>query len=372
MLPILKTYNVIIPYCYKYIRLSCNTSYLFIIAMASNDNLSLSEEISSGTDLSGILTENEEIDTTNWMPAKRKKLQHMKEFHEEYQQVFGEKASIRTIIKNRILNMNPPMPESICREEMQSATQDNEVVIEFITDAQGKRIKKLTPILVKTEPDREYTQHFYSDSEAPKIPEEHFNQEREVTIASYSETISSESSSEDRTLTAETENTSSSMEDHIEDGTHITDNDTITNERICTKDDNVSKIESALHQIATSLQHATEGYISLAASISKVEPYELPKTIAQIPPPPINVPLFIRKALSFDGEEKVINHILRGEYELTNTSWSKLQNKYGLTKGRIYNALKGRRRPGGLQYRQKKRHARKLDTTTTCTNSETD
>ena len=100
------------------------------------------------------------------------------------------------------------------------------------------------------------------------------------------------------------------MEDHIEDGTHVTDNDTITNERICTKDDNVSKIESALHQIATSLQHAAEGYISLAASISKLEPYELPKTIAQIPPPPINVPLFIRKALSFDGEEKVINHIL--------------------------------------------------------------
>ena len=62
----------------------------------------------------------------------------------------------------------------------------------------------------------------------------------------------------------------------------------------------------------------------------------------------------------------------RGEYELTNTSWSKLQNKYGLTKGRIYNALKGRRRPGGSQYQQKKRYARKLDTTTMCTNSETD
>ena len=139
------------------------------------------------------------------------------------------------------------------------------------------------------------------------------------------------------------------MEDHIEDGTHINDNDTITNKRIYMKDD-VSKIESALHQIATSLQHAAKGYLLLAASISKLEPYELPKTIAQIPQPPINVPLFIRKALSFDGEEKVINHILRGEYELTNTSWSKLQNKYSLTKGRIYNALKGRRRPGGLQY----------------------
>ena len=93
--------------------------------------------------------------------------------------------------------------------------------------------------------------------------------------------------------------------------------------------------------------------------------------IVQIPPPPIDVPKLIRKALTIDGEDKVINHLLRGEYELTNTSWSKLQNKYSLTKGRIYTALKGKRRPGGSQYRQRKKHARKIDTTTSCTNTET-
>ena len=60
--------------------------------------------------MSVIPTEDEkQIDTTDWMPAKRKKLQHMKEFHEEYQRVFGKKASIHTIVKNRITNMNPPM-----------------------------------------------------------------------------------------------------------------------------------------------------------------------------------------------------------------------------------------------------------------------
>ena len=146
--------------------------------MTSNDNMSLSEDNSSGTNLSDILTENEEIDTTNWTPAKHKKLQHMKEFHVEYQQVFGEKASIWTIIKNRISSMNPPMPESICREEMQSATQDSDVVIEYITDAQGRKIKKLTPMMVKTEPDREYIQHFHSDGELPKIPERTFYTEK--------------------------------------------------------------------------------------------------------------------------------------------------------------------------------------------------
>ena len=94
--------------------------------------------------------------------------------------------------------------------------------------------------------------------------------------------------------------------------------------------------------------------------------------VAQIPPPPIDVPLPIRKALSIDGEDKVVNHLLYGEYEVTNMSWSKLQKKYRLTKGRIYTALKGKRRPGGSQYRQMKKRARKLDTTTSFTNLETD
>ena len=223
--------------------------------MASNINLSSCEDNFSGMDLHNTLTEEEEqIDTTKWTIAKRKKLQHMKEFHKEYQRVFKEKASIRTIMKNRISHMNPPIPETICREEMQSAIPDNEVIIEYITDAQGNRIKKLKPLLIKSEPDAEYAHHMHSDSNLPNIPEDHFVQEREVTIASYSETISSESSSEERTLTTETENTTSSMEDHIKDNMQM-------------KENNATKIETALHQIAASLQHAAEGYLSLASCI---------------------------------------------------------------------------------------------------------
>ena len=63
--------------------------------MASNVNLSLSEDNSSGTNLSDTLNKNEEwIDTTDCTLAKCKKLQHMKEFREEYQCLFGEKASL--------------------------------------------------------------------------------------------------------------------------------------------------------------------------------------------------------------------------------------------------------------------------------------
>ena len=147
--------------------------------MASNSNASPSEDITSGTDLSNIHTEDEEqIDTTDWTPAKGKKLQHMVEFHEEYQCVFGEKASICTIMRNRISHMNPPMPDSVCKEEMQNATIDNGVIVEYITDAQGRKVKKLKPLLIKLEPDREYTQHVHSDDNLPNIPEENYLTEK--------------------------------------------------------------------------------------------------------------------------------------------------------------------------------------------------
>ena len=49
----------------------------------------------SDTDLSIVNTKDEmNTNLSTWTPAERKKPQHMAEFHEEYQCVFGEKASI--------------------------------------------------------------------------------------------------------------------------------------------------------------------------------------------------------------------------------------------------------------------------------------
>ena len=282
----------------------------------------------------------------------------MVEFYEEYQCVFREKASIHTIMKNRISHMNPPMLDSVCKEEMQSATVDHDVIVEYITDAQGRKVKKLKPLLIKSEPDTEYIQHIHSDDNLPNIPEDNFLQKRDVTVGSYSETISSETSSEEGTVTANSENSMSSMEDNIEEGSNI-------------KENNATEIENALHQIAVSLRGAAKGYMSLASHIKKLDTYELPQVIAQIPPSPIDIPITIQKALDIDGKEKVVNHLLHGEYEMTNTSWSKLQKKYGLTKGRICTTLKGKRRPRGSQYQQMKNCARKLETTTSFTSSET-
>ena len=226
----------------------------------SNPSSSEDNQSSMGTDLSIINTGDEEhIDMTNWTPAKWKKLQHMAEFHEEYQQIFGEKASICTIMKKRISHMNPPIPDSVCKEEMQNATIENDVIIEYITDAQGRKVKDLKPLWIKTEPDREYIQHIHSDDNLPNVPEDNFMQKREVTVDSYSETISSDSSSEDSTITADPEDSTSSMED-----------------KSCVWETDSTEIEASLHQIASGLQNAAEGYMTLASHISKLNPYELP------------------------------------------------------------------------------------------------
>ena len=63
----------------------------------------------------------------------------------------------------------------------------------------------------------------------------------------------------------------------------------------------------------------------------------------------------IRKALLVDGESKAINYLLCREYELKKTSWSKLQKKYNVSRNKIYTALKGKGRPGGSPYRQKRK-----------------
>ena len=139
------------------------------------------------------------------------------------------------------------MPDSVCKEEMQSATVDtNDIIIEYITDAQGRKIKKLKPLLIKTEPDREYIQHVHSDDNLPDVPENNFIQKREVTIDSYSETISSDSSSDDSTITADNDDSTSSMED-----------------KSCVWEADSTGIEASLHQIASGLQNAAEGYLNL-------------------------------------------------------------------------------------------------------------
>ena len=116
-----------------------------------------------------------------------------------------------------------------------------------------------------------------------------------------------------------------------------------------------TNVEATLNQIASGLQSAVNGYWALASHLPNLSPYELPQTIAQILPPPINMPMPIRKALATDGENKTSHYLICGDYELNNLSWNQWQQKYNMLCDTVYTALKGKRRPGGLQYHQKKK-----------------
>ena len=189
---------------------------------------------------------------------------------------------------------------------MQNAILDtSEVIIEYTTDAHGNKIKKLKPLLIKSEPDRNYVQHITSDDDLPAVPECNFMQKREITVDSYSESISSnDESSDDRTVTADSDSSAAlSFEDTP-----------------CKLDTDSQEIEATLKQIASGLQNAAEGYLTLASHIYNLAPYELPQEIAQIPSPPMDIPMPLRKALSINGENKTIHYLLHGEYKLTNTS----------------------------------------------------
>ena len=191
------------------------------------------------TDLSLINMKDElHTDLSTWTSSERKKLQHMTVFHEEYQRIFGEMASICSIMKQRISHMNPPIPKSICEEEMQNASLDtNEVVVEYIIDTHGNKVKKLKPLLIKSEPDKEYVHHVHSDDNLPTVPDDNFMQKREVTVDSYSETISSDESSDDRTVTAERDSSAASSFEEIP----------------CKWETDSKGIEATLHQIALGL-----------------------------------------------------------------------------------------------------------------------
>ena len=301
------------------------------------------ETQTSGTDLEEINTEDEMAsDTSKWSDKERKKLQHMTEFHTEYQRVFGNRASLHTIIRKRIAHMNPPIPSSVCKEEMQDA-ETNEVIIEFITDSKGNRVKKLKPLFIKSEPNKTYVQHIPSDDELPSVSEDKFTPKHEITIDSYSESISSDDeASDDRTITADSDSSEAKE----------------FKETPCKLETDATEIEAILHHIAAGLQSAANGYLALASHLPSLSPYELPQMLAQIPPPPINVPMPIRKALAMDGENKTIHYLLHGDYELNNMSWTYLQQKYKVSCDTVYTTLKGKRRPGGSQYCQKRKRSK--------------
>ena len=142
------------------------------------------------------------------------------------------------------------MPKAVCEEEMQSTHLDNnEVIIEYITNAHGNRIKKLKPTFIKSELDRKHTHHIDSDDDLPAVPEENFTQKQEVTVDSYSDSISSnDDSSSDRTITADSNSSATPAFEEIP----------------CKWETNPKGIKATPHQIAAGLPECSRGISGLS------------------------------------------------------------------------------------------------------------
>ena len=67
----------------------CDIILSAAVAFLSSTSPIVASEDSSETDLNINSTEDEiHTDISNWTPAQKKKLQHMTEFHKEYQWIF--------------------------------------------------------------------------------------------------------------------------------------------------------------------------------------------------------------------------------------------------------------------------------------------
>ena len=148
------------------------------------------------------------------------------------------------------------MPEIVCEEEIQNAKlDDNEVIIDYITDTQGNRIKKLKPVFIKSKPDRDHVLHVNSDDNLPDVPEENSTRERERTVDSYSESISSDDEpSDERIMTADSDSSEAAVFEETMIGWDV----------------DPKGIEATLHQIATGLRNAAGGYLVLASHMTHV------------------------------------------------------------------------------------------------------
>ena len=108
-----------------YLKYFLSTIAMATISTTSKFTTSAEEENRTGyeTDLSAKNSDDEiHAKTSTWSPADKKKLQHITDFHQGYQCIFREGASIQTIMKRRISHMNPPCPNPYVRKKFKLLT----------------------------------------------------------------------------------------------------------------------------------------------------------------------------------------------------------------------------------------------------------
>ena len=225
-------------------------------------------------DVIAELTEEELEEEFNKLSASNKiRYNQWVEFHEHYQKTHGIAGTSSQIIRY-ISDMNKPaIPVEIVKEELANVdVDDKQVQIVKMVDKDGKLVKKVKPILIKKELDREH------DTVVPfeKHPGEvSFTDDEQVPFRTtspveYVEEVTDDENYKDDDEVITIESHSSAAESMLDDDFETT---------------NPLMFDTSLVKITTSLKQAAEGFEELWTLLPSIPVTEIPQLVEEVPLP---------------------------------------------------------------------------------------
>ena len=263
-----------------------------LVPVQDNDTL----EEPTTLDVIAELTEEELEEEFNKLSASNKiRYNQWVEFHKQYQRMHGIAGTSAQIICY-ISDMNKPaIPTEIAKEELANVDIDKEQVqIVKMVDKDGKMVKKVKPILIKKELDREHAtiipferhhgEIIFTDAERVPL--------RTTPPVEYVEEVTDDEDykEDDEVISIESDSTAAeSMLDDFE-----TTNPLVFN--------------ASLVKITARLKQAAEGFEELQKMLPSIPVTDIPKLIEEVPLPYLTpMSKVLVQALQSVGEEKLID-----------------------------------------------------------------
>ena len=291
-------------------------------------------------DVIAELTEEELEEEFNKLSASDKiRYNQWVEFHEHYQKMHGIAGTSSQII-HYISDMNKPaIPTEIAKEELANVGVDDEQVQIIKMVNKDSKLKKVKPILIKKELDREHATVISFERHPGEVS---FTDAERVPFCTtppveYVEKVMDDKDYKDDNEVISIESDSSTVESMLGDDFETT---------------NPLMFNASLVKITTGLKQAAEGFEELQMLLPNIPVTDIPKLVEEVPLPYLTLmSKALVQALQSVGEERLIDLALREEYD-KGASQVSLMFKYSVTRNRLHKIITGTSRPGGSQYQQ--------------------
>ena len=289
-------------------------------------------------DVIAELTEEELEEEFNKLSASDKiRYNQWVEFHEHYQRTHGI-AGMSSQIFCYISDLNKPaVPTEVAKEELANVDIDEEQVqIVKMVDKNGKMVKKVKPIMIKKELDREH---------ATEIPFEVTPGEIVFTDA---ERVPLQTTPPIEYVEEVTDD-----EDYKDDDEVISiESDSSAAKSMLDEDFETINPNTSLMKITARLRQAAEGFEELWKMLRSVPVTDIPTLIEETPLPYLTLmSKALVQALQSVREERLVVLALHEEHG-KGASQVSLMLKYGVTRNRLHKVITGTSKPGGSQYQQ--------------------